>query len=338
MTMSYYPIALILLQCAVVTPATRVKAPPAIAKVVGMLENLVTMMESEGSEDEKKFNHFDGYCEGEKTDANYKISELNTKIEDTNAALQDLMSQKLELDKVVGKLTKEIDQETSQVNAATEKRNSEHDAFAKEQQDFANAVSACNKAVQLLGAHYGDAPKAAKKPAWMSLVNTYLTTISTSVDSLGNSGKHKKLVAAIQEKKGAVALFNKHKGKAPFGEQYSDSRDESMNIVEQVKVLAQTFAEDKQSAIEEENRLQKTFEGLIAKKNQLLSTLRGERDTQQAVLNQVNQNIAENESALKMAQDTLADTQTYLAALTKQQTEATEMYGIRQKDRKEETE
>merc|ERR1719393_1102361 len=111
-----------------------------------------------------------------------------------------------------------------------------------------------------------------------------------------------------------------------------------MNIVDQIKVLAETFAEDKQSAIEEENRLQKTFDKLISKKNALLSTLRGERDTQQAVLNQVNQNIAEQESALKMAQDTLADTQTYLAAVTKQQGEATEMYETRKKDRKDETE
>merc|ERR1719446_43227 len=169
----------------------------------------------------------------------------------------------------------------------------------------------------------------------MSLVNTYLTTISTSVDSLGNSGKHKKLVAAIKFKKGAIELLHKHthSEKGPF-EQYEDSRGESMNIVDQIKVLAETFAEDKQSAIEEENRLQKTFDGLIAKKNAILSTLRGERDTQQAVLNQVNQNIAEQETALKMAQDTLKDTQTYLAAVTKQHSEATEMYETRVKDRK----
>merc|ERR1719161_3309467 len=81
-----------------------------------------------------------------------------------------------------------------------------------------------------------------------------------------------------------------------------------------------------------------TFDGLIAKKNAMLSTLTGERDTQQAVLNQVNQNIAESGSALKMAEDTLADTQTYLASVTKQHSEATEMYQTRVKDRKDETE
>merc|ERR1719502_2545840 len=100
-----------------------------------------------------------------------------------------------------------------------------------------------------------------------------MSTISSSIDSLGKKAQHKKLVAAIQSKKGAVALFNKHKGKAPFGETYTDSRDESMNIVEQVKVLAQTFAEDKQSAIEEENRLQKVFNNLMAEKTSALRTL-----------------------------------------------------------------
>jgi len=338
---SYYLIALVLGQCAVVAPAARARAqtPAAIAKVVTMLENLITMMESEGAEDEKKFNHFNQYCESEKTASNNKIAELNTKIEDTNAALQDLMAQKAELDSVVSKLQREIDQEQSQVDAATEKRNTEHDAFAKEQQDFANAVAACNKAVKLLSEHYGEPPREAKKPSWMSLVNTELTTISKSVDSLSGKGQHKKL-AVLKSNKAVVALLNMHKGKGkgkgPF-EQYSDSRDESMNIVDQVKVLAETFGEDKQSAIEEENRLQKTFEGLISKKNAILSTLRGERDTQQAVLNQVNQNIAENESALKMAQDTLKDTQTYLAAVTTQHSEATQMYETRVADRKAET-
>jgi chromosome segregation ATPase len=337
--MTNFLTALVLLQCAVITPAGRVAAPPAIAKVVTMLENLITMMESEGTEDEKKFNHFDQYCESEKSASNAKISELNTKIEDTNAALQDLLAQKSELDATVGKLKGEIDKETTQVNAATDKRTSEHDAFAKEQIDFDNAVSACNKAVKLLGAHYGDAPKEAKKPAWLSLANTYLTTISTSIEGLGSSGKHKKLVAAIKSKKGAIALLHMHKdsGKGPY-EQYEDSREESGNIVDQVQVLAQTFAEDKQSAIEEENRMQKTFDGLIAKKNAILSTLTGERDTQQATLNGVNQNIAESQSALKMAQDTLGDTQTYLSSIIKQHTEATQMYDTRVKDRKDETE
>jgi len=337
---SYYLIALVLLQCTGVAPATsvRARAPPAIAKVVTMLENLITMMESEGAEDEKKFTHFSQYCDSEKESSTTKIATLNTKIEDTNAALMDLRAQKAELDSVVGKLQKEIDQEQSQVNAATEKRTSEHDAFVKEQQDFSNAIAACNKAVKLLGDHYGEAPREASKPEWMSLLNTYLGTISNSVDSLGAKNQHKKLVATLKDKskKGAISLLHRHNGKAPF-EQYEDSRGESMNIVDQVKVLAETFAEDKQSAVEEENRLQKTFDGLIAKKNALLSTLRGERDTQQAVLNQVNQNIAEQETALKMAQDTLKDTQTYLAALTKQHAEATEMYEIRQKDRKDET-
>merc|ERR1719217_1290404 len=100
-----------------------------------MLENLVTMMDSEGKQDEKQFDRYSEYCEGEKSSATAKISEMNTKIEDTNAALQDLMTQKMQLDATVGKLNKDIDTETGQVNSATEKRNSEHDAFVKEQMD-----------------------------------------------------------------------------------------------------------------------------------------------------------------------------------------------------------
>merc|ERR1719265_2151224 len=149
-------------------------------------------MESEGQEDEKKFNHFSQFCAGEKEAASAKISEMQTKIETTSAALTDLQAQKAELDETVGKLNAQIDQETSQVNDATEKRAAEHDAFTKEQMDFSNAIAACNKAVKLLGAHYGDGTKEDKRPSWMSLVQQ-VREAATTLSSKG----HKGLQAAV---------------------------------------------------------------------------------------------------------------------------------------------
>jgi Fe2+ or Zn2+ uptake regulation protein len=119
---------------------------------------------------------------------------------------------------------------------------------------------------------------------------------------------------------------------------YQDSGGEAGNIVEQVKLLSSTFSEDKASAVDEEGRLQKTFDNLIGKKNELLSSLVLERDTQQADLNAVNQNLAEQSSALKMAEDVLADQQKLLATVTKQQKEAEEMFEVRKADRSAELE
>merc|ERR1719316_2358417 len=124
----------------------------------------------------------------------------------------------------------------------------------------------------------------------------------------------------------------------PNNNVYQESAGDAGNIVDQIKLLSSTFAEDKESAIDEEARLQQSFDNLIGKKKQLLSSLITERDTQQADLNQVNQNIAEQSSALKMAEDTLADQQTLLATVTKQQTEAEEMFKVRKADREAELE
>lgn len=303
---------------------------PAIGKVVTMLNNLVTMMESEAADDEKKFNHFSQFAAGEKEAASAKISEMQTKIEDTNAVLTDLRAQKAELDEAVGKLNSQIDVETSQVNDATEKRAAENDAFTKEQMDFSNAIAACAKAAKLLGAHYGDGTKEDKRPSWMSLVDTELVTVRQAAETLSAKG-HKGLQAVVKgHKKGLLML----QGKA---DPYEAKTDDALNIVDQIKMLSSTFAEDKQSAVEEENRLQKSFDNLIKRKREILGTLTGERDTQQAQLNQVNQDVAEQESALKMAQEVLTDQQTYLASVTKQLEEITEMYNIRKKDREAET-
>jgi uncharacterized protein YcgL (UPF0745 family) len=306
-------------------PAPTVAVLPAIKKVVTMLDNLVTMMDSEGAEDEKKVAHFVQFCDGEKSAANAKISEMQTKIEDTNAALVDLGSQKQELDATVAKLNGQIDTETSQINDATEKRKAENAAFTKEQIDFENAIAACGKAVTLLASHYGSGETTpAAKPDYLSL----LATIRKSVDNLRTSSRHATLVVNANR---SLQMLQQ-----PNNNVYQESSEESGNIVDQIKLLSSTFAEDKMSAVDEEARLQKSFDNLIGKKNQLLSSLILERDTQQADLNSVNQNIAEQSSALKMAEDTLADQQTLLASVTKQQSQAEEMFKVRKADREAE--
>merc|ERR1719158_1129194 len=191
------------------------------------------MMESESQEDEKKIQHFTQFCEAEKGSAGAKISEMQTKIEDVNAALVDLRSQKQDLDSKVAKLINNIDVETSQINDATDKRNAENSAFTKEQMDFDNAIAACNKAVQLLGAHYGDGSvKEAAKPDFMSL----LSTINKAVSSLGSKSQNKALQAVKGKTKGLMML--QASAGQPNNNPYEESTTEGLNIAEQVKLLA----------------------------------------------------------------------------------------------------
>merc|ERR1719182_785656 len=103
-----------------------------------------------------------------------------------------------------------------------------------------------------------------------------------------------------------------------------------------MKMLSDTFAEDKQSAIDEENRLAKLFASLMKEKTELLNSLIAERDSQQAVLDSVIQDIGEKETAKANAEAELADEQAYLAAVKKSCTDTAILFEQRKKDRAEE--
>merc|ERR1719160_1300609 len=121
----------------------------------------------------------------------------------------------------------------------------------------------------------------------------------------------------------------------PF-DRYSAKTTEGLNIVDQMKILGETFMEDKQSAIDEENRLQKLYDELMKEKTQLLTSLTTERNERQGVLNQVNQDIAEQETAKANAEAELKDEQAYLAQTTKTCADTAALFEMRKKDRAEE--
>merc|ERR1719172_369852 len=119
-------------------------------------------------------------------------------------------------------------------------------------------------------------------------------------------------------------------------DRYQANTGEGLNIGDQMKVLAETFMEDKQSAIDEENRLQKLFDGLMKEKTELLNSLIAERDSQQAILDSVNQTISEKETAKSNAKAELKDEQEYFAQTKKTCDDPAELFKMRTKDRAEE--
>merc|ERR1719409_1303754 len=102
-----------------------------------------------------------------------------------------------------------------------------------------------------------------------------------------------------------------------------------MGIVDQMQLLAETFSDDKQSAIDEEDRLQKLYTTLMTEKTTQLNTLTAERDDRQSVLNTVNQDIAEKESAKAIAEAELKDEQAYLSQTKKTCDDTTALYEMR---------
>merc|ERR1719388_103394 len=117
---------------------------------------------------------------------------------------------------------------------------------------------------------------------------------------------------------------------------YEGQGEAAQGIVGQVQQLAATFSEDKQSSIDQENELVEAFNTLMKEKTEQLATLITQRDTQQAILTQVNQEIGENENAEATAKATLQDEQAYLSTIQQQESDITAMYKQRTHDRQEE--
>merc|ERR1719160_796714 len=116
-------------------------------------------------------------------------------------------------------------------------------------------------------------------------------------------------------------------------DEYQDQTGTAMGIVAQIKELGDTFADDKQEAIEAENDLQAAFNSLLAKKTEIINSLQSQYNQQKSVLTQVSQEIGESETAEQTAQGQLQNEQAYLGSIETQERDTTAMYQARQKDR-----
>merc|ERR1719389_1322364 len=227
------------------------------------------------------------------------------------------------------KLQSELEHEQGQLEDAQAKRTEENDDFVKEQLDFANSIAACNRAVELLAAHYGDgSPKESTKPAWMSLAAVLREVHRAAV-------KHHVKPSVLR-----VLLQASYTPTAPGSklfDTYQDSTGEAVGIVGQLKELASTFTDDKAESVEQEQDLQAAFENLMAQKKDVIASLGQQLTHTRGVLTSVNQQIGENENAEQTAQTRLLSEQSYLSGITTQEADMTAMYTQRQKDRTEES-
>jgi len=318
--------------CTLPSPVAAAGVIPAIQNVLKMLNDLVTKLTNENTEDDTKFAHFTKWVTKEMADTEVRIGELQTKIEDTKAVLGWLYATRGELNTRVSHLKGEVATTQNQINTATEKRNEEHSAHVIEQQNFNNAIAACNKAVEILGKHYGDGSKEElSKPQFMSLVGTYMETIRKAAVTLDKKAGKKSHHYLQKIKPHSMSFLE-----APGNDRFEAKTGEALTIVDQVQVLASTFAEDQQTAVEEENRLQELFNNLMAEKMKILHDLQTELAQKTKELNQCNQDIASGESKLAMLEKNLLDDQAYLASLKEQFQVFGDAFKARKKDRNEE--
>jgi len=299
-----------------------------IARVVMMFDNLLAEMEAEQAKDDKQYEEFSSWCVRQQEATQSSIEELQALIEELEAKLAKLYSQKQELEVRIAELNHQIQETQQQIQIATEKRNEEHQSFGTEQQNFDASIAACGRAVEILKQHYGEPAQAAERPAWMSLLQQTTTIRRTAIQR--GMTLQPEMDAFLQEPQGlGLGLLEK--------DRYQASTGDASSIVVQMQALASTFSADKQSSIDEENRLQEMYGKLMKEKTALLNTLIEERDSRQTVLNKVNQDIAQNEGAKAAAEAELEDDQAYLSQVKKSCSDAKSLYAMRREDRSQES-
>jgi len=314
----------------------------AVKRVIGMLENLIAEMDAEQQKDDEEYAAFQKWCTEQQDATQTHIDQLTTLIEDLTASLAKLYSQKAELEAYIKKLTEDIATTRTQIQVATEKRNAEHANFVKEQTDFDNSITACGKAIGILKEHYGDGTvEQAEKPAWMTGLIQVKSTIHKAV-LRSHRGVRPELLSFLQTAD-ATADADQQQNAEPGQDmslinkdRYAAKTGEALNIVDQMQVLSDTFAEDKQSAIDDENKLQEMYATLMQEKTELLNSLLKEKAENEATLNTVIQTIGEQETQKANAEAELKDEQAYLAAVKKSCSDGTILYEMRKKDRGEE--
>jgi len=294
---------------------------PSVERVVRMLENLITEMDTEEAQDEQQFGAFQEWCGTQTAATEASVGTLKATIETLSASLSELYAQKNKLTTEIAKLDAEIQTTQNQMKTAADRRTEEHTSFQKEQTDFEGAIAATSRAVDILKEHYGEPSAGPSKPAWMSFVQ-----VGSQIKAAIQRGGH--YVSPQVE-----SFLESGSLDRSSANPYQESHAESGNIVDQIKVLSETFAEDKQSSIDEENRLLKLFTNLMAEKQELLTSLQAQRADRQSVLNVVNQDIGEKETAKANAEAELQDEMAYLAQTKKQCADTAELFKLRQQDR-----
>jgi chromosome segregation ATPase len=306
---------------------------PSFESVITMLNNLVDQIENEETSDEGDYNSFKQWFTTQSDATSSSISALTSRLQELTAIIADLRSRQHSLSTEVNRLNGEIDTTQQQMDQAKSKRTEEHNSFVQEQLDFDNSIKACDKAVEMLKKYYGDGkPKESTKPAWMSLLAT-LKALHVRAAALKRP--EARTIAAFLQSAAVSTQVPGMRGSSMFDE-HQDSTGEALSIVAQVKDLGATFMDDKQSSIDQETELNSAFQNLMAQKAQQLASLTSQRNTQQAILNKVNQELGENENAEATAKATLQDENAFLSAITAQEQDTTAMYEQRVADRAEE--
>lgn len=128
-----------------------------ITKVIGLLKDMQTQIETEGKGDMDMFDKLTCWCTSNEQEKTKAIADAKQKIEDLTAAIEGYTAKGSQLETETAKLEKEVAKLTSALEEATEIREKEEAEFVAEEKEMVSTAGTLGTAVEALSKAQGGA-------------------------------------------------------------------------------------------------------------------------------------------------------------------------------------
>jgi chromosome segregation ATPase len=294
-----------------------------VMKVVKMLQDMSTQLNTDLQDDKEVHEKMNCWCETNERDKKNAIEEGGIKIQSLKSALQEAAGQIGEM-KVRRKETYDDLQSAKKSLAdAKEMRLKEQKAFGKDQADTAAALSACRSAVQLLKQH---------NPAFLEVRAAAAGLVKTGVLQLGtmNNLKRAALKDFIHDAQTANSFLQ-----MPGFQSYGSQSGQIFGILSQME---EDFEDHLKEIQDQEQKAEGDFQALkSAKEGQITESERQliDLDTR---LGRTGERAAQDEKALQGTEKQLESDTEFLRNLQDKCSESDKEFEHRVKDRMAEIE
>jgi hypothetical protein len=270
----------------------------AVNKVVSMLRDLRSQVESEGEKEAQTYNKFSCFCKDTTADKTEQIQKGSDEKESLTSAIGTLSQERSDLDTTIAGLIASIAAEEKAVTAAKGVRIADLKLYTTNEADLAGAIAALDAAIRHL--------KASKAPTLVQIhdqvMNSAVRQALMMADALGLSGK---AAAAALLQYGADPLVPT--------ENYKFHSDD---IIGTLEGLHKDFIQEKTDVDEEEVRAVAAHDAFLQEKADIIKKHNEDLDSSKKSKAQKQEQIGSKSALLSTVAATLLDDQEYMKGLS----------------------
>jgi chromosome segregation ATPase len=127
-----------------------------VAKVVKLLKDMKSELESEHKKDGELFEKMECWCETNEKEKTAAVEEANRRIDSLQAAIGKHSGKTGELEATITQTEKELGENTAGLDKATEVRQKEGQEFNQEEKDIVQSLGAMKNAIMVLSKHHSE--------------------------------------------------------------------------------------------------------------------------------------------------------------------------------------